>query len=249
VRGQGPHPGLQLAGRARGVEAALGRVDLLGVGGVPLVLLGELEALRGEQIEGLDQKLAAQLRQPRGEGAEILLATDLHLLAQRHRAGVEAGGKPHHAHPGLLVGCHQRPLDRGGAAPARQQRGMDVQQLEFGEQGLADQLPEGADGDYVRAGAPDRLQRRLGVDVLGLEQLNPKLTGSRCRGRRLQLPSPPLLAVRGRHHQRRPVRRIRQPAEDGGGELGGAEVDRPHASVRGSRSSPSSSPSSSAGGL
>ena len=49
-------------------------------------------------------------------------------LLQAHRARVELGDDAHDADAGVLVAGHDRPLDRRGAAPARQQRRMDVDQ-------------------------------------------------------------------------------------------------------------------------
>ena len=58
-----------------------------------VVLLGELQPPLRLQVEGLDEHLAAELGEPRGELLEVLLAADRDLLAQRHRARVEALGQ------------------------------------------------------------------------------------------------------------------------------------------------------------
>ena len=117
---------------------------------------------------------------------------------------------------------------------------MDVEHRQLGEQRLADQLAEGADDDRLGPRGADPLQRRLVVDVLGLQQLDPQLARGLGGRRRRQLAAAALAAVGRGDDQRRAVRRVGQAPQDGGGELGGAEVDGPHASVRGSRSSPSS---------
>jgi len=48
-------------------------------------------------------------------------------LGHRHIAGIEAGIHLHHHHAGFGIACHDGAADRRGAAPARQQRGMQVE--------------------------------------------------------------------------------------------------------------------------
>ena len=139
-----------VAGRAGSRRRSAG-VDLLGVGRLRLVLLGELEPALGREVERPDQQLAAEPGQGRGERLEVCVGADRHLGAERHGPGVEPGGQLHHADAGAGVAGHDRPLDRRRAAPARQQRGVHVQHQVLGEQRLADQLTEGADDDRARA--------------------------------------------------------------------------------------------------
>ncbi len=63
VRGEGTNRRRQLRGGPGGIEPALGRVDLLGVGRLALVLLLELEPSLGAEVERPDQQLAAEARQ------------------------------------------------------------------------------------------------------------------------------------------------------------------------------------------
>ena len=100
-----------------------------------------------------------------------------------------------------------------------------------------------------RLGRADPLQRRLLVDALGLEQLDFQLAGDLGDGRWKGLPPAASGAVGRGDDQQRPVRGVGEAAQHRRGELGGPEVDGPHASVRGSRCSPSPSSSSSTGGL
>ena len=172
--------------------------------------------------------------------------------SSRRATGPESrpGGQPHHADAGALVAGHDRPLDRRRAAPARQQRGMDVEHRPLGEQRLADQLAEGADDDRLGPGGANPLQRRLLVDVRGLQQVDLQLARRPRRPAAACAAAAPLGPVGRGDDQQRPVRGLGQAAQHGGGELRCAEVDGPHASVRGSRCSPSSPAScSSSGGL
>ena len=99
-----------------------------------------------------------------------------------------------------------------GAAP-RQRGSSDGWTLsigELGEQRLADQLPEGADDDRLGRGGADPLQRRLVVDVLGLQQLDPELARRPRRPAAAACLLPrPLAAVGRGDDERRAVRRAR----------------------------------------
>ena len=147
----------QLDGGARGVEAALGRRDLLGVGRPLLALLFELQPAFGAQVQGPDQQLATERRQLGGEHREVILRADCHLLLQGKGARVKAGADAHHTDTGAAVSGHDRPLDRRCAAPTGQQRGMHVQHRQLREQRLAEQLPEGANGSRLSLDGADSL--------------------------------------------------------------------------------------------
>ena len=115
---------------------------------------------------------------------------------------------------------------------------MDVQHRELGEQRLADELAEGADDDRLRLSGADPLQRRLGSLTFAAcsssSPSSPRGVGGR---RRRSLAAAALAAVGRRDDERRAVGRVGEAAQDRGGEVRGAEVGGPHASVRGSRSS------------
>ena len=51
---------------------------------------------------------------------------DYEFAFEQHRAGIEPGFHLHDRHAGNRVAGHDRALDRRRTAPARQQRGMDV---------------------------------------------------------------------------------------------------------------------------
>ena len=68
-----------------------------------------------------------------------------------HAAGVEPLLDAHHAHAGQVVAGQQRPLDGGGAAPPRQQREVEVDHRQHGEDVGLDDLPER--DDHAELGA------------------------------------------------------------------------------------------------
>ena len=56
-----------------------------------------------------------------------VLVLDLNRALEQHRPGIEPGLHLHDGDAGHFIAGHDRPLDRCGAAPAGQQRGVDVE--------------------------------------------------------------------------------------------------------------------------
>ena len=154
VRAQRAHPALELGRRAGRVEGAVGGLDLVRVGDPLGVLLDPRRPL----VERLHQQLPAALLQPRGERAVVVLGPDRLAPTQAHRPGVEPGGEPHDRDAGLGVAGHDRPLHGRRAAPARQQRRVDVDDLVAVQQRLLDEHAVGADDE--RVGLPPRRSGR-----------------------------------------------------------------------------------------
>ena len=165
--------------------------------------------------------------------------------------------------PGALVAGHDRALQWRGAAPARQQRGMHVQDLVFGEQRILDQRPEGAHDHRRRPGRPSAV-------AMMCPAASGSLTRSGCSSAEPEPPRRhpppagcagagprPAGAVGPRHDQRRAVALLRsQPLEHRGGKRRGAQIDdaqsdadpscsggaRASAAPRASRASPPCAP-------
>ncbi|MCW0417171.1 hypothetical protein NB689_002925 [Xanthomonas sacchari] len=89
-----------------------------------------------------------------------LVGTDRGPLRQQHRAGIQARFHLHQAHPGLAVAGLDRALDRRGAAPTRQQRGMHVPAAmgRDRQHRLGQDQPVGHHHDQVRLQRAQRLQ-------------------------------------------------------------------------------------------
>jgi hypothetical protein len=64
VRSQRTDDPLELRRRTRRLQVALLRRELLRVGCLRVILVGELEAAFGKQVEGADQQQAAELGEP-----------------------------------------------------------------------------------------------------------------------------------------------------------------------------------------
>ena len=141
--------------------------------------------------------------------------------------------------PVRRVAGHDRPLDRRRAAPARQQRGMDVEHRKSLSSGSRISWPKAQTTTACGPAARIRSSAAASLTFSVCSSSSP----SSCRGergRRRLSPAAAAPAAVGRgDDQRRAVGGVGQPPQDGGGEVGGAEVGGSHASVRGSRNSPS----------
>ena len=169
--------------------------------------------------------------EPRGERPVRVLRADRLRAHEAHRAAVEPGGDAHDRDAGLLVAGHDRAFDRGGPAPARQQRRMDVEHQVLGQQRLLDQRPERAHADGLGRGGGDPCAGVLVVDRFGLEDLDPERLRPLGDRRRCQAPSAPARTVGARDDERRAVRGVGQALEHGRGEVGRAQIDGAHAVV------------------
>ena len=145
------------AHRTREIELAILGPDLLGVGDA-------VAGLRRERRLGLRQHLAEQLGRDLGgarvDGARVVVRPDVEGTLRGDRPGVELGDRPVDGDAGALVAGHERALDRRGAAPARQQRRVDVEPQRAVEQRVRDQQPVRADDDGVGAEVDRLVQRR-----------------------------------------------------------------------------------------
>ena len=100
------------------------------------------------------------------------------------------GGEAHDRDARDQVAGHDRPLDRGRAAPARQQRRVHVEDLVGAQERLAHEHAVGADAQRVGLGGGDagqhvRVVQRLGLDHLEAERPRraPPRAAAAARGR------------------------------------------------------------------
>ena len=151
------------AGRSQSMRVS-GLLDLPGIGDAFLGLRREGQPVTRERGERPRHQVGTELGQAIRELARRRVGSDGDPLGQGDRAGVEAGLHAHDHDPGLRVAGHDRPLDRGGAAPARQQRGVQVEAAVpgYGEEGARQDLTIGNDHDDV-----GRSAAKLGRFTLG----------------------------------------------------------------------------------
>ena len=151
-------PGRRCAARARGrgcatstggrlqVELAIGRRDLLGVRHAVVRLRPELGVPASTSSSSSTASSAAR-RRPRRRRRPARSGTPRCAAIGPASSSFD---RLVDRHAGLLVAGHDRPLDRGRTAPARQQRRMDVQPQRLVEERLGDQQAVGRDHDGVR---------------------------------------------------------------------------------------------------
>ena len=152
------------------VELAVRGRDLLGVRRLALLRL---------ELRRLDHVVRAAAPRPRRRGrstcARVVVA-DREPLLRGDRAGVELRDRLVDRHAGLLVAGEDRALDRRRAAPAREERRMDVQEQRLLEQARRDVEAVRADDDAVD------VVGQLGL--LGLVHRDAEPLGRLLRGRR-----------------------------------------------------------------
>ena len=113
--------------RLRPVQPGLGLVDLVRVGdALQRLWMRRQGDRRAQQAERIGQHLRAEFGQAVVQLAAGFVRTDVGVLRQQHRAGIQALLHLHQADAAAGVAGLDRALDRRRTAPARQQRGMHV---------------------------------------------------------------------------------------------------------------------------
>ena len=109
------------------VDRRFGLVDLAGVGHTfgGLRLPGQVAGF--ESVQRLNDQRCADHGQAQVQHRRAVVRPDRRDLFEQHRTGVEAGVHLHDRDPRRCVAGFDGTLDRRGAAPSRQQRGVDVQ--------------------------------------------------------------------------------------------------------------------------
>ena len=156
---------------------------------------------------------------------------DRDAVAREHRARVEAGFDLHEADAGLLVTGEQRALDGRGAAPARQEREVNVHETEREriEQGGGQQLPERDDDARFGAARGDVVDDLTGFHRRGDRQA--ELGRGLLHRRRIRAPSPRAARVGLRDDERDFVARRDQRAQRRNGRSRRPEIDEAHQSA------------------
>ncbi len=157
------------------VQAGFGLVQLVGIGhaGLRLRLRDRLEA-RAQQAQAVGQHLRAHLGETVMQLPAQLARLDRGVLAQKYRTGIQARLHLHQTDSGFGIAGLDRPLDRGGTAPARQQRGVHVPAAVGGngQHRLGQDQPIGHHHHQVRLQVTQLLLRRFVLQRLGLEHRN-----------------------------------------------------------------------------
>ena len=123
----------------------------------------------GELGEHLLEQLGRELTRALVDDACVVLDADQKGALGGDRAGVELRRRPVNRDSRLVVPGHDRPLDRRRAAPAREQRRMDVEPARAVEEALGNERAVGGHDHRVR-----RLERERLVQALGLADRDPE---------------------------------------------------------------------------
>ena len=205
-RVEGAHAPLQLERRTRPVQPRLGLVELGRVGDADLGLgLRRGPQAGAQQAQAVLEHFRAQRGETVVQRAAGLVGGDGCFQRQQHRPGVQALLHLHQAHAGALVAGLDGALDRRGAAPARQQRGVHVPAAIGGDgehRGRQDQ-PVGHDDEQVRCERSELLAGLHRPEVLRLVDRDPARQGFELDRGGLQLAAAPGGSVGlgvGRHH-------------------------------------------------
>ena len=107
------------------VDAGFALVDLLGIGNARFGLGRRCECWQFG--EGSGDQFCAERAEFVVEAAGGVVVGNGQSFGQKNRAGIEPGFHLHDGDAGFCVASHDGTVDRGGAAPTGQQRGVDVE--------------------------------------------------------------------------------------------------------------------------
>ena len=184
---EGARPGVaaadpvdQLARRAAPVEMAVGALQSRREGRVLVALRSGRQ--RVELGERVHENVGAEHGEPRRQLARRLLRADRHRRRAQHGPGVHALVHLERGDARDGLAAHDRPLDRRGAAVARQQRAVDVDGSSPGrvEHRPRQDLAERDDDGHVGA------ERAQAIGPLGIAQPR-RLEHLDARGQRARL--------------------------------------------------------------
>ena len=116
----------QLNGRAAPVEARFILVQFVCVGGQAVVLHFANQTIAGQAADCLNHRLRAETGEPVVQAATGIFGRNGRADLEQHRPCVQAGFHLHHGNARLSITGLHRALDRCGATPAWQQRGVTV---------------------------------------------------------------------------------------------------------------------------
>src|SRR5208283_77026 len=112
------------------IDQRLRLADLRGIGDAALRLRDLLDTARRESVERLADEFAAEPGESGLQATSRVPRRYLDLARTQHRPGVEPRVHAHDGDAGGRVTGQQRTLYGGSAAPAWQQRGMDIDAAE-----------------------------------------------------------------------------------------------------------------------
>ncbi len=126
-RPEGAHRPFEFDRRPRPVEPCLLFLDLARIGNAHRRLLLGLHPARLQVEERRSYQVRAKRRELIVQGTGVLILSDRKATLRKQRPGIQTRVHPHDRNPRFTIAREKRALNRRGAAPARQERGMNVQ--------------------------------------------------------------------------------------------------------------------------
>ena len=210
----------------------------MGVADAGLGLLDRLQLAASGKGQRAHDHLAAKLGQPVVQRAGGVCAFDGEGFGEQHVAGVQAGIHLHDGDAGLRVARFNGAVNRRGAAPARQQRGVDIQATQPGrvKHPLRQDQPVGGHHHHVGICRFNGLARASGVfrvfavqpQASGLGNGNGVALRPLLDGRGVQLHAAPGGPVGLGQHQRNVKTGGQQLGQGDTGEFGGTGKNDTH---------------------
>ena len=158
------------------------------------------------------------------QGLSVVIGENRAGMAADNGTGVEPGVHLHDADAGFAIARFNSALDGCGTAPARQQRGVDVEAAVARdvEHGLRQQQAVGGHHHDVGFHSAQHFLCGLAFQAFGLGYLKTEFERGFFDGRSLQLHAAPFGTVGLGEHQRDVEAGPGNGAQGGGGEIGGA---------------------------
>ena len=159
-----PDLACDLLGGHRPVDHRLGFFEFVSITCLAFILHPRLQHSTGETVQIFLQQLRAHDRQAVMQPSPGIIGFDRACSRGKYRTGIQAGVHLHEADSRFPVTGQDGPLYGCGAAPARQERGMDIdttQPRHRQHRGRQNQ----AIGDHDHQVGPESIECRLGITV------------------------------------------------------------------------------------
>ena len=151
-----------------------------------------------KRSQGFDDQIGAEPGEALAHALGTVVGADFERARRQHGTGVEALIHAHDGDAGSCVSREDGALNRRGAAPTRQQRGMDVDTAELrqAQRGRRQQQTVGNDDERVELQALEYRQCLRRFETRWLMYAKPMLEGECFDGTRVQRHAAPGRAVR-----------------------------------------------------
>ena len=214
---QGTHLTVQLDSRSRPVHPGLRLLELVRIGGALCGLRRRGQTPRKHRRQFPEQEISGKLRETIVQRNPGRVHFDRRLGPGQDRARIQSPLHLHQADPRLPIAGQQRPLHRCGTAPARQQRGVQVDrpQARGRQNGWGQNKPVGNHHHEIQIERAQMVLRRSRPQGLGLPDRNASVPGQRLHRADAHAPPPTGRPIRLRQNHHRAIGRVDQRLQRG----------------------------------